>query len=493
MNNRYTTTTNKLLNNLKTVSPLTVSEKRQFGMQNQFSLIKKINECSKIGDVAFHHFITSQENLSLMNMLNQEGLIEIVYSVIYLYSSLDLTNNKFLSHTANSWIELAGDFYGLPNEPVSVSITEKNGRLFFNKRTMQEAMRIFNNAYNTLANFSDPSEEMKKNELKQNQISHIIVLENKILDLVQSHEISLQLAFMNYLNSNDYKEFGYSLSTVLKILEYFPVLSLSEAYQKLLPFNFDNFGKYAEFAYEAGHKIATETALAAHKAGDEKLKLRLLTKAFTQELFACHYLLKLFSPGLIRTPRLELVEKIQATHPYFSSAKNNLAAALCSQVMFHEDEWLGLEVSSQKHPEPWLLLGKYHNGRVVKSHKQSEQYKIEVVQTALQAIANIYRLGKDDQYHFKEYLPTVTQANPSPLFYIDQMHNELLFLDRNNPEKNVPSYKSDWATLLLFTPHQENDSVYSYPQLTAKSELSFDMDSKESNQIVDELGNYLKF
>ena len=60
-------------------------------------------------------------------------------------------------------------------------------------------------------------------------------------------------------------------------------------------------------------------------------------------------------------------------------------------------------------------------------------------------------------------------------------------------EKNsIPSYQSDWSSLILFSP-QEEQPEHNYPQLKTKCELSFtNTNSEMSNQIVEEMADYLK-
>src|SRR5258706_10382823 len=116
---------------------------------------------------------------------------------------------------------------------------------------------------------------------------------------------------------------------------------LEGMYTRLAGTNWDHFGQHAVTAYTAGHAVALQQAQTARLNGDQEGLLR----AYIIDAFACHFLSDLFATGHLRTPR-------KALHASISPFPDLLA-----QMMHDEDNYNGMILKSNVHPETWLAYG----------------------------------------------------------------------------------------------------------------------------------------
>ena len=164
-------------------------------------------------------------------------------------------------------IALAGDFYGLPENPIIDPCKEE---------TEEDSGRDvrFRNAYETLA--CAPKDELQKelNKLLANLEKE--TKEGRSIDSKTWDEITGGKWF-----------FGLPVKEGR-------MLELAEN-------NHDHFLPYAKDAYLTGHQLAIEKAReASHYPQDPALKKKLLHEAFSMEAFACHFLTDSFASGHIR-------------------------------------------------------------------------------------------------------------------------------------------------------------------------------------------------
>ena len=188
-------------------------------------------------------------------------------------------------------IALAGDFYGVPEEPI-VSLGSSGSK-----------RERFLAAYGTLGNADSAA---VKDELKQ------------LLKIMKEEKQALAVALENSESSvavNDdsgnihivpkdvYDKLGNSLAKkydrALGGTWIGGVPVISGRMMSLAKNNFDHFMPYAKEAYETGHELALEKAREANAAKQEKQK-DLLEEAYTMDAFACHFLTDSFSSGHIR-------------------------------------------------------------------------------------------------------------------------------------------------------------------------------------------------
>ena len=163
-------------------------------------------------------------------------------------------------------IALAGDFYGLPENPIIDPC----------KETEEDSGRDvrFRNAYETLA--CAPKDELQKELNKLLATLEKETEEGRSIDSKTWDEITGGKWFFGLPVKH-----GRMLDLALN--------------------NHDHFLPYAKDAYLTGHQLAIEKAREASQyPQDPALKKKLLHEAFSMEAFACHFLTDSFASGHIR-------------------------------------------------------------------------------------------------------------------------------------------------------------------------------------------------
>ena len=159
-------------------------------------------------------------------------------------------------------IGLAGDFYGLPENPIIDPFKEEEEDLLRKQR--------FRGAYDTLA--GAPKDELQK------ELDKLLAFfrKKRVLDAETGDEITGGMWFLGI-----------------------PVIQGRKL--ELAENNYDHFLPYAKDAYLTGHQLAIEKAREASQyPQDPKLRKKLLHEAFSMEAFACHFLTDSFASGHIR-------------------------------------------------------------------------------------------------------------------------------------------------------------------------------------------------
>lgn len=163
-------------------------------------------------------------------------------------------------------VALAGDYYGVPAEPIS------NGTSFSDRR-----MR-FAKAYRTLQD-ADPSE--------MQALIAVIDSEIKLINDALNAKVQPSSQYALHPTSDAY------LAGLTK-----------GRYLSLVATNFDHFGHDALTAYMTGHRWAVEVAVsAALGRADSGLKPPTLAQAYAINAFADHFLTDLFAAGHLRQDR----------------------------------------------------------------------------------------------------------------------------------------------------------------------------------------------
>lgn len=205
-------------------------------------------------------------------------------------------------------VALAGDFYGVPSQPISdgVDANDQQARFTaaFNTLYQEQPVAGVYQAQNILA-------------VMQDQSDAVTDAANQILAAAPS---TLDAWSQAYSRTNDDHQFDARYNIASGASDISPWWVSEGSYLKLAAVNWDHFGASAVAAYQAGHACALQAAI----AGD-------YDRAYAMEAFACHYLTDLFSSGHLRTPR-------KALH------SNNQYSDLCSQLMHDEDSYNGLVV-----------------------------------------------------------------------------------------------------------------------------------------------------
>jgi hypothetical protein len=236
---------------------------------------------------------------------------------------LPLTNGMGVSY--QQIIALAGDFYGVPDNPIS------DGNGFSDQQTR------FLNAFNTLDTGTTQ------------QITNILGVMQQ-----QSNEVNTDVA-----NSPGSDAYSRAYTTANANHKYDKLYNQASggsggstwlfdkgSYLQLAATNWDHFGNHAIAAYKAGHSVAMQQAQAAGRAAASSQR-SMLERAYAMEAFCSHFLADLFSAGHLRTPRKALHSSVD---PF---------PDLLSQMMHDEDSYNGLMGSNALTPSTtqWPMYG----------------------------------------------------------------------------------------------------------------------------------------
>ncbi|OYQ20006.1 phospholipase [Pseudomonas mandelii] len=211
-----------------------------------------------------------------------------------------------LALTYGQVVALGGDFYGIPDQPVSDGATPA------------DRIQRFTNAFNSLAVLPASNAEAKL--ILGVMQKEIAAVKQAIKDGKQPHEAYDALGDTLSEEWNKITGGGSAVSAL------FPL----GRYLKLAANNADHFAEWALLAYIAGHTAALQQAVKAHSSNDEKQ----LELAYAMNAFADHYLTDLFSAGHLRVPRKQLAAVVTPSD----------LGSLITRFMHDEDSKFGLNV-----------------------------------------------------------------------------------------------------------------------------------------------------
>ncbi|WP_213942069.1 phospholipase [Pseudomonas sp. dw_612] len=233
-----------------------------------------------------------------------------------------------LAPTYGQVLALGGDFYGIPDRPVSDGATPA------------DRLNRFIAAFDTLAVLSASKvEAVKILAVMQKEIDAV---KQAIKDGKQPHEAYDALGDTLSEEWNKITGGGSFVSAL------FPL----GRYLKLAANNADHFGEWAQQAYIAGHIAALQHAAAAHASRDEKQ----LEVAYAMNAFADHYLTDLFSAGHLRVPRKAMAAAVTPSD----------LGSLITRFMHDEDSKFGLNVRNGN-GEQWRAYGDKRHFDVIDS------------------------------------------------------------------------------------------------------------------------------
>lgn len=311
---------------------------------------------------------------------------------------LELPNGLSVSYGE---IVTIGDFYEIPDEPVSRGVTEAERR------------SRFLGAFSSFALNSAAKEEAMK-------ILDVAHTEQRMVDDALKNGQSIDTVYAQIGRDFD-RQFncitGGGCNTTTWWLD-------PGRYLTLANMDYDHFGSDALETYQIGHQIALEQAASAKNANDpSKLKL-----AYAINAFACHFLSDRFSSGHIRTPRVELSEQ---TTP-------QTVGSLLSSYMHAEENSQGLHVHNAR-GDRWTAYGdKSYFKDATETHKN---HVIEAMQASADQVFAAYQQGtssvEDNMIDLIPYPDEVADKGNidiSPLFYWD---NATKTLYRRSDMSNV--------------------------------------------------------
>lgn len=233
-------------------------------------------------------------------------------------SQVELHLPNGLALTYGQVVALGGDFYGIPDQPISEGATTAD-------RTQR-----FINAFNSLAILPASNAEAKL--ILGVMQKEIAAVNQAIKDGKQPHEAYDALGDTLSEEWNKITGGGSFVSALYPLGRYL----------KLAANNADHFAEWALLAYIAGHAAALQQAVIAHNTGEDKS----LELAYAMNAFADHYLTDLFSAGHLRVPRKPLAAVVTPSD----------LGSLITRFMHDEDSKFGLNVRNG-HGDQWHAYG----------------------------------------------------------------------------------------------------------------------------------------
>lgn len=283
---------------------------------------------------------------------------------------LTLPNGLQLSY--GQIIALAGDFYGVPEEPI-VDPTEKPS-----ERVSGRSKR-FMAAYSTLAH------------------DHVKEEVNEILEIMTEEKSEIEDELVERWDKVTGGKWIFGVPVVFGRV------------MKLAQNNYDHFMPSAKDAYLIGHQIALEKAKSASKARTLKQQTKMLDEAYSVDAFACHFLTDSFSSGHLRTPRRELSRQVTPS----------LVGDYLCKYMHDEDNKYGLNVTN-KRGEKWIAYG---DGWLSDEQSRANyQMAVAAVQASVNHIFEAFEKPHETSSSDRvtDYIPFVdpNARNNSPMFQV---------------------------------------------------------------------------
>lgn len=221
-------------------------------------------------------------------------------------SQVELHLPNGLALTYGQVVALGGDFYGIPDKPISEGATAA------------DRVQRFTEAFNSLAVL--PASNVEAKLILAVMQKEIAAVKQAIKEGKQPHEAYDALGDTLSEEWNKITGGGSFVSALYPLGRYL----------KLAANNADHFAEWALLAYIAGHTAALQQALIAHNTGDDQS----LELAYAMNAFADHYLTDLFSAGHLRVPRKQLAAVVTPSD----------LGSLITRFMHDEDSKFGLNV-----------------------------------------------------------------------------------------------------------------------------------------------------
>ncbi|VVC76510.1 hypothetical protein AQUSIP_18230 [Aquicella siphonis] len=352
-----------------------------------------------------------------------------IASPLHLPNGLALTYGEILS---------LGDFYEIPDQPISQGQSEAEQRALFlasfssfsyNPSSLNETLAILAVIHDEIKTVDDGMKNGEKPE-----------------------DIFKKIGHENDRRFNCITGGGCSPSTWW--LEPGRYLNLANV-------DYDHFGDAAVSTYKIGHQIALEQAVTAHQTGDPaKLEI-----AYAMNAFASHFLSDRFAAGHIRTPRLELSEQVTT----------GTIGSLLSNYMHGEENAYGLHVHNGR-GDRWIAYG----DKSYFSPQSAEHRRIihETLQASADEVFSAYQTGSiptdsrvDDLIPLPDETANAANLDISALFYWDPYTKSLMRRETmsNFYDRHWTNNWWGWSTLLEL--QRERGLTDDMQAILAKSEL----------------------
>ena len=276
-------------------------------------------------------------------------------------------------------IALSGDYYGIPDCPISLGKTDTEREERFLK-----AFESFN---------TSPTKEI-----------------TTLLEMIAKEKTDIETGLKNNITEES-SLLRINTKELVKAL-----VDIGPRYVTLAENNVDHFNETAQLAYQTGHQLAMKAAAAASALTDANLKAKQFNYALCLEAYACHFLTDLFATGHIRTPRLQL-----------NQAWGKEIGSLLALLQHNEECDEGL-ILTNGNRQTWQGYGDGHLFET-KSAVHKEQAKV-AVQVAADEVYQAYFAGRvlnNQEIKVYDLIPTPTENNYSPLFVFDTNKKTLTY------------------------------------------------------------------
>jgi hypothetical protein len=286
-----------------------------------------------------------------------------------------------LTLTYGQIVALGGDFFGLPDQPISDDPSPP---------------ARFDQAFATLAT----------DKAALAQVPPILKVMQTEIDAVNAAIAAQKQPSSAYADLGDWLTGAYNRATGGG--QFLPEVPPGR-YLQLAATNWDHFGAGAVQCYTVGHGVALAAAVKAAHAPAAQTR-QMLEIAYATNAFADHYLTDIFASGHMRTPRKALYDTVTPS----------LLGSLLSKFMHDEDNAFGLKVTN-KNGDKWTAYGDKRlldtvNQDGLKRVQAAVQASVDEVWQAFQSgsmpVSKVLDLAPDLA---KVSVPTDT-TNPSPLF-----------------------------------------------------------------------------
>lgn len=308
-------------------------------------------------------------------------------------------------------LALAGDFYGIPDMPITPLRAAPN---------LENEKQRFLNCFNTLKN--NQGEELTKimEIFKDNmqKINDYLIYGKLVSDFYHNLGIEDDIKY-NKITGGGADAIPDDVFAI-KLLS----LAFQGRYIKLAQNNYDHFCEknHAYRSYMAGHTVAMETAAFAKSSGDDSL----LNMAYAYDAFACHFLSDHFSSGHIRVPREDLHEGRNCSPGNKEYDWFGAAGDYCSKLMHDEDNRLGLMVANNacyvENPDPSIckVWRAYGDGYMADPQNQENlKRQQEVLQISVDEVWNSYVNGSPIKSKVFLYIPCIDERAKIPKLDIE--------------------------------------------------------------------------
>lgn len=311
-----------------------------------------------------------------------------------------------------------GDFYELPNEPISKG------------KSLAEQKKRFLKAFNSFA-------YDQRVVTEANQILKVMHENRAIIDAAIEHGEDPEIVFQRIAAESN-RQFNCITGGGCAKDGWWLVPG---RYLKLAETDFDHFGEDAWASYKVGHAVALEQALRAHQTNDiEGLKI-----AYAMNAFACHFLSDRFAAGHMRSPRKELPANVTPS----------ITGALLVHFMHDEENFHGLHVHNAE-GKHWVAYG--DKAYFTQKNKDNREMLELLMQISALQVADTYFSGEmnaettvDNLLPYPDEVKNLAVRDISPLFYWDESKRKVMRrMDLNNVfDRRWTDDWWGWSTLLL--------------------------------------------